>query len=207
MSVHQLAPGLSFWMAPHPAWESSENWPEDVLCVRYDASDGIVLIDPQLPRGADRATFWHELDGAVERTAKAVRVLLTAPWHERDTLAAVERYGASVWAPPRARWKSPDPTTTHDLPAGVEALLPAGDPENQALLFIREHRTLVTGDVFSGTGGRFHVFLDDPVEEAFLDWLPQLCELPVERVLIAHGEPVLVDGSARIREAILEARG
>src|SRR5205823_11921034 len=31
-------------MAPHPEWEPTENWPEDVLCVYYESSDGIVLI-------------------------------------------------------------------------------------------------------------------------------------------------------------------
>ena len=205
MNVHELAPGLSYWMAAHPAWEPTENWPEEVLCVYFEASDGIVLIDPLLPRGHE-AEFWRKLDGAVERTGRDVRVLLTSPWHARDTSAVVERYGASVWAPPRALWKSPVLTTTHDLPAGVEALLPAGEKENQALFFISEHRTLVTGDVFSGTGGKFHVLVDDPNERAFLDWLPRLYELPVERVLIAHGEPVLVDGAARIREAVAEAR-
>jgi hypothetical protein len=29
--------------------------------------------------------------------------------------------------------------------------------------------------------------------------------LPVESVLIAHGDPVLVDGAARVREAVAEA--
>ena len=64
----------------------------------------------------------------------------------------------------------------------------------------------MTGDVFSGTGGKFHVLVDDTDETAFLDWLPRLYELPVERVLIAHGEPVLADGAARIRDAVAEAR-
>ena len=33
MKVTELAPGLVYWMAPHPEWEPDENWPEDVLCV------------------------------------------------------------------------------------------------------------------------------------------------------------------------------
>lgn len=205
MKIHELAPGLWYWLAEHPAWEPTDNWPEEVLCVYYEALDGIVLIDPQRPRGRE-AELWHALDTARERTGLDVRVLLTAPWHDRDTTAVVERYGASVWAPPQAGWKGPVLTTTGELPAGVEALIPAAEPEDQALFFIREHRTLVTGDVFSGTGGRFHVF-KDPEEDVFLDWLPNLHALPVERVLIAHGEPVLANGAMRIREAIAEARG
>jgi hypothetical protein len=187
-------------MAPHPAWESTENWPEEVLCAYFEAADGIVLIDPLVPRGHE-AEFWALIDGAVARTGQPVRVLLTAPWHSRDTSAVVDRYGASVWAPPHAVWTRPVLTTTSDLPAGVEALVPPAERENQALFFVRAHGALVTGDVFSGTGGRFHVFMD-PDEPLNLDWLPTLFDLPVEHVLIAHGEPVLVDGAAHIRTAV-----
>ena len=182
---------LTWWYAPHPEWEPGENWPEEVLCVRLETAAGTVLIDPLDPP---------------EDVTPPVRVLLTAPWHVRDAALVVERHGATVWAPPRARWHGPSLATTDELPEGIEALLPAGD-DNQALFFLREQRTLVTGDVFSGTGGRFHVFVDpDDVEVApFLGWLPTLLDLPVERVLIAHGEPVLEDGSARLREAIRAA--
>ena len=202
-NVTELAPGLAYWMAPHPEWEPGENWPEDVLCVYYEASDGTVLIDPLVPRGEENE-FWLFLDAAVERRRKPVRVVLTAPWHARDATAVAGRYDASIWAPPAARWKGPVLTTTADLPAGVEALLPEGDV-NQALLFIRAVGCLVTGDVFSGTGNRFHVFSDDQDRERLLAWLPRLEALPVRSVLIAHGEPVLVDGAARIREAVAEA--
>jgi hypothetical protein len=204
VNVHEIAPGFYYWMAPHPEWEPSENWPEDVLCVYFESTDGIVLIDPLLPRG-EGAAFWHALDEDVERLDQPVRILLTAPWHARDTSRFVDRYNASVWASPLARWKEPVLTTTAVLPAGVEALFPVGDV-NQALFFLRDVESLVTGDVFSGTGGRFHVFMDDHDREPLLAWLPQLTALPLQRVLIAHGEPVLSDGAARVREAIAEAR-
>jgi hypothetical protein len=204
VNVHELAPGFWYWMAPHPEWEPTENWPEDVLCVYYESSAGIVLIDPLLPRG-EEAEFWRALDADVERLRDPVRVLLTAPWHVRDTSTFVDRYGASVWAPPHARWEEAELTTTAQLPTGVEALLPDGD-ENQALFFVPDHQTLVAGDIFSGTGGRFHVFMDDQDREPFLDWLPRLYELPLQRVLIAHGESVLSDAAAQVREAVTEAR-
>jgi hypothetical protein len=203
VNLTELAPGFTYWMAPHPEWEPGENWPEDVLCVYFEASDGTVLIDPLVPRGREDE-FWRFLDGAVERRGRPVRVLLTAPWHARDAAVVAARYDASIWAPPAARWKGPALTTTAELPAGVEALLPEGD-ENQALFFIPAAGSLVTGDVFSGTGGRFHVFLDDETRESFLAWLPRLAELPVASVLIAHGDPVLAEGAARIREAVAEA--
>jgi glyoxylase-like metal-dependent hydrolase (beta-lactamase superfamily II) len=207
VDVHELAPGLRYWYAPHPAWRPDENWPEGVLCAYYESPDALVLIDPLVPRG-EEDEFWRGLDADVERLGRPVHVLLTSPWHDRDTTLVVERYGAPVWAHPDALWKD-DPvlTTTDHVPAGVEALLPDGNEEGQASFFIREHRTLVTGDMFSGTGGVFHVYVspDEPNPEAYLAWLPRLLELPIERVLISHGEPVLSDGVARIREALESA--
>jgi hypothetical protein len=189
MRNHRWVSELSWWFAPHPEWEPGENWPQEVLCVRLETDEGTVLIDP--------------LD-APHDLRPPVRVLLTAPWHARGT---VDVAASSVWARPGARWRAADPTTTDELPAGVEALLPPGD-RNQALFLIREHRTLVTGDVFSGTGGRFHVFLDDEgIDRALLlPWLEALGDLPIDRVLIAHGDPVLADGAARIRAAVAETR-
>jgi hypothetical protein len=183
---------LTWWFAPHPEWEPGENWPREVLCVRIETDDEIVLIDP--------------LEPAEETGEKPVRVLLTAPWHVRGTAEVVERYGAMVWAPPDARWDGPPLTSTDELPPGVEALMSEGDP-NQALFFVPEHRTLVTGDLFSGTGGRFHVFIDEGDADVLLPWLARLADLPIDRVLIAHGDPVLHDGRARIRAAVAEATG
>jgi glyoxylase-like metal-dependent hydrolase (beta-lactamase superfamily II) len=206
VEVHEVAPGLWYWLAPHPEWTPDENWAEDVLCVYYESSEAVVLIDPLVPRG-EEDTFWRALDRDVERLGLPVRVLLTTPWHERDTRLVVDRHGAEVWAHPDALWKRPPLTTTAELPAGVEAFLPSGNAEGQAAFFIREHRTLVTGDMFSGTGGRFHVFVsaEEPNPAAYLASLPALLELPIERVLIAHGEPLLSDGAARIRAALESA--
>ncbi len=215
MEVHDLAPGLWYWLAPHPDWQADENWPEEVLCAYYEAHDALALFDPQVPRG-EEDEFWDALDTDVDRVGLPVRVLLTAPWHDRDTKLVVDRYGADVWAHPEALWKGRPlsehlgarvRTSAEELPAGVEALLPDGNEEGQAFFFIREHGTLITGDMFSGTGGRFHVFVspEEPNPEAFLAWLQSLLELPIERVLIAHGEPVLSDGVARIREALESA--
>ena len=166
------------------------------MCARFESSDARVLVDPQL--WPDRDDTFLDLDGAPT-------VLLTSPWHERDARVFVERYGSPVWAPPRARWKTPDPTSTSHVPAGIEVFEPDGD-DDQVLFFFREQRALLTGDVFSGTGGRFHVFIDEQERGPFLDSLESLAELPIDRVLIAHGESIFEDGAERIREAVAEAR-
>jgi hypothetical protein len=129
---------LSWWFSPHPAWEPGEDWPQEVPVVRYETEDEVALIDPFMPAG-DR----FDPDG------KPVKVLLTQPAHYRGTADFVERYDASVWVPPQAEWrKRPNPSTTRELPSGIEALELGGEPQ-QVVFFLREHATLVSGDVLS----------------------------------------------------------
>jgi glyoxylase-like metal-dependent hydrolase (beta-lactamase superfamily II) len=186
---------LSWWPAPHPDWEPGEDWPEEVPVVRYETKADVVLIDPFLPP-----------DGSFDPHGKPVRVLLTQPAHYRGTLDFVERYGASVWVPPSAAWrKRPNPGTADDLPHGVEAIELDGEPQ-QVVFFIRDHATLVTGDVLSGTGGVLHVFVDEADPERLLPSLDALANLQIEQVIIPHGDPILSDGAARIRAAVADAR-
>ena len=186
---------LSWWFAPHPDWEPTENWNEEVPVVRYETDSEVVLIDPFLPP-----------DGSFDPHGKPVRVLLTQPSHYRGTADFVVGYGASVWVPPRAVWRRrPNPATTDELPRGVEAIELDGEPQ-QVVFLIRDHATLVTGDVLSGTGGAFHVFVDEADPEQLLPALDALAELPIERVIIPHGEAILSEGAARIRAAVTEAQ-
>ena len=90
------------------------------------------------------------------------------------------------------------------LPDGVTAIELDGEPQ-QVVFFIPEHATLVTGDVLSGTGGWLHVFVDEADAELLLPALEALAGLPIERVIIPHGELIPVDGAARIRQAVAEA--
>jgi len=186
---------LSWWFAPHPDWEPAEDWNEEVPVVRYETDSEVVLIDPFLPA-----------DGSFDPHGKPVRVLLTQGAHFRGTRDVVARYGASVWAPARAIWrKLPNPATTDELPRGVEAIELDGEPQ-QVVFFIREHATLVTGDVLSGTGGKLHVFVDEADPERLLPALDALADLPIERVIIPHGDLIPSEGAVRIRAAVAEAR-
>ena len=62
-------------------------------------------------------------------------------------------------------------------------------------------------DPHDGTGGRLHTFVDEADREPLLASLDALGELPIERVIIPHGELILANGTARIRTAVAEARG
>ena len=186
---------LSWWLVPHPDSEPGEDWPEEVPVVRYETDGEITLIDPLLPPAGD-----------FDPGAKPVRVLLTQPAHYRGTADFVERFAASVWVPPKAQWrKRPDPPTTSELPPGVEAIELDGEPQ-QVVFFIRDHATLVTGDVLSGSGGRLHVFVDDADAELLLPALDAVANLPIEQLIIPHGDAVLTNATTQIRAAVWEAR-
>jgi glyoxylase-like metal-dependent hydrolase (beta-lactamase superfamily II) len=163
--------------------------------VRYETDDQVVLIDPFLPP-----------DASFDPHEKPVHVLLTQPAHYRGTNDFVECYGASVWVPPHADWRRrPRPATTDEVPGGIEAIELDGEP-HQVVFFIRDHETLVTGDVLSGTGGRLRVFVDEADPERLLPALDALAELPIEQVIIPHGDLILAHGAGRIRAAVAEAR-
>ena len=188
---------LTWWLSPHPEWEEGEDWPRDVPVVRYDTDEEVVLIDPFPPPG-----------DSFDPGGKPVRVLLTQGAHHRGTADFVERYGASVWTPPRAWWppELPNPSTTRELPAGVEAIELDGEPQ-QVLFFIRERGTLVSGDVLTGRDGVMHVFVDEADRGRLLDSLERVAELPIERVIVPHcEEPEFLDGADHIRAAVAEAR-
>jgi len=182
-------------LSPHPDWEPGEDWPQAVPIVRYETDDAVAVIDPLLPPDDD-----------FDAHGKPVHVLLTQPAHFRGTADFVGRYRASVWVPPRAIWrKRANPATTDELPDGVEAIELDGEPQ-QVVFFIRDHATLVTGDVLSGTGGRLHVFVDEADPERLLPSLDTLADLPIDHVIIPHGDRIPADGAARIRAAVAEAR-
>ena len=199
MEVARIASGLWRWTGYH------EEWREDVGSVYIETPDGVVLIDPLVPP-EDTERFWQALDHDVERLGASVHVLVTIFWHTRSAAAMVERYSARVWATTRARpavarragivtdaFRPGDP-----LPGGIEAHRTARATE--VIYWIPEHRALVPGDVLLGDGrGGVRLcpesWLPSGTGHAQLaESLRPLLDLPVERVLLSHGEPVLEEG-------------
>jgi glyoxylase-like metal-dependent hydrolase (beta-lactamase superfamily II) len=207
MDVLEIAPGLWRWTAWH------EEWKQDVGSVYWETEDAVVLIDPLVPRD-DAEAFWRALDGDVERAGAPVHVLVSIFWHARSAGDVVRRYDGRLWAPSRGRAAIERRTQLvtdvfrpgEPLPAGAEALATARSAE--VVYWLPEHRTLVPGDVILGAdGGGLRLCPDS--------WLPQstghdelreslapLLELPVERVLVSHGEPVLSGGRDALARAL-----
>jgi hypothetical protein len=95
--VRELQAGLWHWQAPHPYWTPGERWPQEVSSSAIDDGAQLLLFDPlSVPD--------ELLALAAEREPV---VVLTAPWHERDTQSLVERLGVPVFLPP--------PDTADDL--------------------------------------------------------------------------------------------
>src|SRR5438105_2961097 len=193
MDVQQLADGLWRWTAPHPSASDWPDWgppvPPEVGCVYYEAPDAVVLIDPLLP-AAEEAQFLAHLDRDIERRGLPVSILLTAAWHRRSSAILRERYRAD-----------------DRIPDSVEVFPIEGAPEEQVAYFIRPHRTLVVAEIFVGDGrGGLALVLSPALEDrAALDRsLRAIAELPVERVLVSHGQPVLADGRRAIESALSE---
>ena len=192
MEAVRLAEGLWRWTAEHPNWE---NWPgherqaREVGCVYYEANDATVLFDPLVPAGEEDDFFRH-LDADVERRGLPVVILLTAEWHRRSTDELAARYTARSGG---------------SLPGGVEEIAIEGTDERQLAYFIRPHAALVVAEIFGvDIDGTLYVApspaLVRPDElEASLN---RIMELPIERLLVSHGEPVLENVMARLAEAL-----
>jgi glyoxylase-like metal-dependent hydrolase (beta-lactamase superfamily II) len=189
MRVSEIATGLWRWTGLHPAWTPAdggpEGWEQEVSCTFYEGPDAVVLIDPLVPM-EDRDRFFQALDRDVERTGGPVRILLTVDSHRRSSAELAERYGGTVG----------------EVPAGVDVAL---DSWGERIYWIPEHRALVFGDVVLGRAGGLRLprtWIGEEHYDAVVESLRPLLELPVERVLVAHGEPVLADGHKALAAAL-----
>jgi glyoxylase-like metal-dependent hydrolase (beta-lactamase superfamily II) len=189
MEVERIADGLWRWTAPHPEWKPGDDWDEDVGCVYVETPDAVVLIDPLVPQGDDRAVFWEALDRDVNRIGRPVVVLLTCEWHERSAAEVAERYAAS----------------RDGVPPGIEPF--AVPPVEETLYLIPAHRALVSGDLLIGEAGGVSLMPDSWIEgrstpDELRAILRPLLDRGVERVLVSHGRPVLEGGGEALAAAI-----
>jgi hypothetical protein len=185
--VGEIAPGLRRWTARH------EEWHEEVGCVAAETADGLVFIDPLEPPA---------------ELGRPAHVLVTVYWHGRSSRDA----GAGrIWASTR----SARPLATRHivvtdafragdgLPGGIRAF--QTPRASEVVFWLPEHAALVVGDVLLGAGAKPHAtadvlrlcperWLGSGTHDDLRAMLRPLLELPIERVLVSHGEPVLMGG-------------
>jgi hypothetical protein len=191
----QIAPGLRRWSARH------DEWNEHVASLALDTDDGLVLIDPIDPPRS---------------LGVPAHVLLTVYWHARSAAALGS---ARIWAPKRSEraLRSREIAVTDafragdELPGGIRAFQTPRAAEVAYWLPVQQ--ALVIGDVLLGAGARPHAtaaplrlcperWLGTGTHEDVRRMLRPLLELPVERVLVSHGEPVLAGGRDALAEVL-----
>ena len=166
-----------------------------------ETSDGFVLIDP--------------LDTPPD-LQHADHVLVTVYWHGRTTQGVDAKH---VWAPTRSaqplRNRGIGVTDVFragdELPGEVRAIQTARAAE--VVYWLPHQRALAVGDILLGAGAKPRP-TDDRLRLCPESWLGKqthddlraalrpLLELPVERVLVSHGKPVLDDGKAALAAAL-----
>jgi hypothetical protein len=194
--MQEILPGVWRWTARHPAWSPGgepggvDDWPEEVGSVAYAAPRTLVLVDPLIPD--PRGGFVEELDALVERHGRPVSLLQTVRFHSRSIDELERRYAGRLA-------EEPGP--------GVEPVPIAGAGET--MVWLAEPRALVPGDRLLGDGnGGLRMSPDSWMRYLSLDRaglaeaLRPVLDLPIEAVVVSHGEPVLSGGRAAVEAAI-----
>jgi hypothetical protein len=199
VEVIDLAPGLWIWRLEHPGWKPDVDWQQVVTCVCVDADAERWLLDPLLPPD-DATQVWDRL---AERPPTAAAVL--SPDHMRacsgdrktwSVDALVRRYGCRAFGPtvfdpddrrPETELRKIEPD--RELPGG---LLAFRDPRgwNETPLWLPEQKTLVFADALTERAGVLRVWMSPTHTDRALPDLRAMLDLPFERVIISHGEPV-----------------
>jgi glyoxylase-like metal-dependent hydrolase (beta-lactamase superfamily II) len=208
----ELAPGLWRWTARHPEWHPGA-FGAEVGSYALVAGDELLVIDPLLPEAGQEAVL-DVLDGLAEGAAA---VLVTIGYHVRSAEALCARYGARVFGPKACARRLRDASLLTVLepgdegPAGTRAFAIGRPVRGERPLWLPSHAALAFGDALVGTPeGELRIWAQDRVDdrrarwyrERFASTLAPLLELPVERVLVTHGAPVLEGGAAALRTAV-----
>jgi glyoxylase-like metal-dependent hydrolase (beta-lactamase superfamily II) len=173
--VRELRPGLWHWQASHPDWRPSEPWDQNVSSYAIVDDGRLLLFDPLgVP---------SEIEALAAERETAI--VLTAPWHERDTQSLVERLGVPVFTPlpdtaqylmdtygitaEQAGDGSPDlvwllrenkgearPYSASDrLPFGADVY--PGHKPNDTVLWIESRRAVISGDTLVDFGSGLEI--------------------------------------------------
>jgi glyoxylase-like metal-dependent hydrolase (beta-lactamase superfamily II) len=166
-----------------------------------ETSDGLVLIDPlDTPPGLQQADH----------------VLVTVYWHGRTTQSVEAKH---VWASTRSaqplRNRGIAVTDVFragdELPGEIRAFQTARAAE--VVYWLPQQNALAVGDVLLGAGAKPRAtnerlrlcpegWLGKQTHDNLRTSLRPLLELPVERVLVSHGQPVLGDGKAALAAVV-----
>lgn len=187
--LRDVAPGLWIWRLEHPDWKQDLDWPPTVTSTCVESGGEVALLDPLTPPD-DGGEIWARLDAR-----PPTLLVVLKPDHVRDVDVFAGRYGARAYGP-ALFWRTEIPETKvepiepgSELPGGLVAQYD-GRGRNETPLWLPEQRALVFADALTAPEGELRVWSTPWHEERALPALRALLELPFERVIVSHGEPV-----------------
>jgi hypothetical protein len=189
LELRDIAPGLWIWRSDYPDWRPGNGWENPVTSTCVESAGEIGVLDGAVfPEDADE--LWARFD---ERPPTFAVVL--KPDHVRAVDLFVKRYGIPAYGPDlffrtdipetELEWIGPG----SELPGGLRALYD-GRNRNETPLWLPEQRTLVFADALTAPHGELLVWATPWHEQRVLPALRELLDLPFERVIVSHGEPV-----------------
>ncbi|HZS23565.1 MAG TPA: MBL fold metallo-hydrolase [Gaiellaceae bacterium] len=187
--MQEIAPGLTQWIRFYDEWNA------DVASYALETGDGLVLLDPLDPPRELR---------------RPAHVVLTLFYHARSTAELRPR---RIWAPRRSvkplerrGVRVTDVLDAGDGGPGAIRALASGRPSELAY-WLPEQRALYAGDVLLGSPLRIcpDSWVGKGGQTAVRAALEPALELPIARVLVSHGDPVLRGGRRALEQALLQA--
>lgn len=200
--MREVLPGVFHWTTLHPRIHI------DVSSYWLDRAG--VVIDPLVPSE-------HGLGWFAERPSSPKAVLLSNRHHYRDSARFVEAFGCPVHCNRSGLHEFNHGEAVEGfepgdrLPGGVVACEVGGLCPDETALYLPAKRAVLLADglVRIGSDGELgfvpDVLMDDPpaTKRALLAAYARLLdELDFEHVLLAHGDPLIGDGRARLQEVI-----
>ena len=194
--IRELAPGILHWKAKH------SNIGADVSS--YLLTESRVVLDPIMPaEGID----WFE-----EKDLRPAAIVLSNRHHWRNSGELVERFGCPVYASrPGLHEFGPDrPVEAFDfgatLPGGIVAHEVGVICPDETALEIPEVKALAVADGvidYDRLGFVPDQYLDEPehTKRGLYDRYERLADaVDFEHLLVAHGDPIVLNGRAELRE-------
>lgn len=188
VEVRDVAPGLWLWRQRHWEWRDGDDWEPEVSSFVVESDGEVILLDPLAPPPS--------ADNVYDRLEahRPTRIVVLKPDHVRDVDLFVHWYGVPAHGP-WLYWRGDVPRVEltqlragQTVPGGLHAL-DDGRGSMETPLYLPGQRALVFADGMTAPGGVLRVWWS-PVQDRVISALRAMLDLPFDRVLVSHGEPV-----------------